>query len=284
MDSIFSKYGKISIFFEPKIILQTDDSTIQSSVKLNAAYVPKAHQFIMFQRSNLENIPLATNLQVIAHEFGHAIWEMAFEGGDSQDCDRLKQEYVIRGLNEGFADMHSYTLTGSTNILENSINFGNGAKQRNFSATTFTYDQITNGVADSKSSDICSQSFYCIGTLFAKALFNAQKNLSYDQNSLTGSLARGSFMTLITNALKTTKNGMINANNLPTANFTDYCKPSPGDSNNSEYNGKVLGSFFKSFLTQVGSGPTQNEICSQLKANFGAVGFPSDYRTGFTCP
>jgi hypothetical protein len=256
IDTIFSKYGKIRIFFEPKIILETDGSTIQSSGKLNAAYVPGAHQFIMFQRSNLENIPLAANLQVIAHDFGHSIWE----------------------LNEGFADMNSYTLTGSTNILQNSIDFGNGGTQRNFSTITFTYNDIAGGVADTSNS-MCEQSFYCIGTLFANALFNAQKNLGYDQTSLSGSLARGTFMTLVTNALKTTKSNM---SNLPSSNFSDYCKPSSGDSNNSLYNGLILGSFFNSFLTQIGSGATQTQICTQLKANFGSVGFPSTYRVGCT--
>ncbi len=278
IDTIFSKYGKIRIFFEPKIILETDGSTIQSSGKLNAAYVPGAHQFIMFQRSNLENIPLAANLQVIAHEFGHSIWELAFDNGNSPDCDRLNQEFVIRGLNEGFADMNSYTLTGSTNILQNSIDFGNGGTQRNFSTITFTYNDIAGGVADTSNST-CEQSFYCIGTLFANALFNAQKNLGYDQTSLSGSLARGTFMTLVTNALKTTKSNM---SNLPSSNFSDYCKPSSGDSNNSLYNGLILGSFFNSFLTQIGSGATQTQICTQLKANFGSVGFPSTYRVGCT--
>lgn len=278
MDNINSTFGKISIFFEPKIQLEKDGSTIESSTKLNAAYVPGAHQFIMFQRSSVENIPLAANLQVIAHEFGHSIWEMAFENGRSPDCDRLKQEYVIRGLNEGFADMISYTLTGSTDILRNSIDFGNSANQRNFSVTFFTYDQITGGVADS-TNDICQQSFYCIGTLFSNALFKAQKNLMYDQTSLNGTNARGAFMTMITNALKLTKNNMAA---LPTPNFSDFCKPSDKNSSESTYNGQILGSFFNAFLTQISPIATQTQICTQLANNFGTTGFPSSYRV--ECP
>jgi hypothetical protein len=278
MDNINATFGKISIFFEPKIQLESDGSTIESSTKLNAAYVPGAHQFIMFQRSPFENVPLAANLQVVAHEFGHSIWEMSFEGGHSPNCDRLKQEYVIRGLNEGFADMMSYTLTGSTDILRNSIHFGNGADQRNFSLITFNYNQIKDGVADS-TNIICQQSFYCIGTLFSNALFKAQKNLIYDQTSLSGSKGRGAFMTMVTNAIKLTKSNMTL---LPSPNFSDYCTPSSGDSSNSTYNGQILGSFFNAFLSQVSPAATQTEICTQLANNFGSVGFPSSYRVG--CP
>lgn len=274
---INSKYGLIKIFFEPTIVLEDDGSTIQSSTKLNAAYMPGSHQFLLFQRSTLENIPLSGNLQVIAHETGHSIWELAFDNGNSPDCDRINQEYVIRGLNEGFADLLSYTMTGSTNILKNSIDINNTSGQRNFSIISFNYDLISSGVADSSNS-ICQQSFYCIGTLFANAIFKAQLNLGHDQTTLSG---RSAMMNVITNALKTTKSNMIN---LPAANFSDYCKPSNGDSNNNTYNGQVLGSFFQAFLNQIGTGTTQNQICSQLKANFGSTGFPSSYRTGFTCP
>ncbi|WP_158999656.1 hypothetical protein [Pigmentibacter ruber] len=274
---INSKYGTIKVFFEPSIVLSGDGSTIEASGKLNAAYMPGAHQFLLYQRSSLENIPLSSNLQVIAHESGHSIWELAFDNGSSPDCDRINQEYVIRGLNEGFADLLSYTMTGSTNILKNSIDINGTSGQRNFSTITFNYDQISNGVADSSNS-VCQQSFYCIGTLFANAIFKAQANLGQDQTTLSG---RSIMMNLIVNALKTTKSNMLN---LPTANFSDYCSPSNGDSNNTTYNGQVLGSFFQSLLTQIGTGSSQTQICSQLKNNFGTYGFPSNYRTGFTCP
>ncbi|WP_148697723.1 hypothetical protein [Silvanigrella aquatica] len=281
MDTIKQKYGKINIFFEPKIELVNDGSTIEASTKLNAAYAPGAHQFIMYQRSTLENVPLAANLQVVAHEFGHSIWELAFDGGQAPDCDRLNLEYAIRGLNEGFADMHSYTLTGSTNVLQNSINIENIPSQRNFSAITFKYDDISGGKADadSNSGNPCTQSFYCIGTLFANALFNAQANNTsptYVQNSLTGTTGRGAFMTMITTALQATKAGMLNSGNLPdpsTIKFTDFCRPSPGDSNNSTYNGRILGTFFNSFLKQIPLGATRTQICKQLEDNFGTTGF-----------
>lgn len=279
MSNINAAYGKINIFFEPKVQLESDGSTVASSTKLNAAYMPGVHQFIMFQRSPLENVPLAANLQVIAHEFGHSIWEMAFDNGNTPNCDRLRQEYVTRGLNEGFADMLSYTLTGSTNVLQNSIGFGNYASQRNFSIITFNYNQITGGVADSSPNNICQNGFYCIGTLFANALFNAQVNLNYDQTSLSGTTARGAFMTMVTNAVKATKNNMTA---LPSPNFTDYCTPSSGDSSNSTYNGQVLGSFFNAFLNQISPAATQTQICTRLVNNFGSVGFPSSYRVG--CP
>ncbi len=45
------------------------------SIKLNAAYLPGQSQFLLFQRSAIEQIPLAANLQVISHEFGHAVFD-----------------------------------------------------------------------------------------------------------------------------------------------------------------------------------------------------------------
>ena len=54
--------------------------------------------FIISKINFRKNILCLANLQVIAHETGHSIWELAFDNGNSPDCDRINQEYVIRGL------------------------------------------------------------------------------------------------------------------------------------------------------------------------------------------
>lgn len=274
--AIKEKFGTIKIFFEPTIQLDSDSSTTQSSGKLNAAYVPGAHQFLLFQRSTLEKIPLSGNLQVITHEMGHAIWELAFDNGNTPDCNRINQEYSIRGLNEGFADLLSYTLSGSSDILKNSIDLSGTSTQRNFSIISFKYKDISGGKAETENS-ICQNSFYCIGTLFANAIYNAQKNSGHDVTTLTG---RSELMKIVTNAIKTTKNNM--SSTLPAANFTDFCSPSSGDSKNTTYNASILDSFFKAFLDSMSAGAVKDNICSNLKTNFGTDSFP--LLSGLTCP
>ncbi len=106
MDTFFSSFaaGRITAFFEPQITQEKGASSVAASMKLNAAYVPGQHQFLLFQRSGIENVPLAANEVVLAHEFGHAVFDYSFYRNDGEQKSRFASEYAMRGLNEGFAD------------------------------------------------------------------------------------------------------------------------------------------------------------------------------------
>ena len=127
----------------------------------------------MYQKTfRNENFPLSSNLQIVAHEFGHAIWEMAFDSRNTPKCDdRMRQEFVIKGLHDGFADMQSHRVTGSTNLIKNTLNFVTH-DEHNFSIINFNYNDI---IMDPLPNSVCNRNTYCIGTLFSNVLFNAQK-------------------------------------------------------------------------------------------------------------
>ena len=109
---------------------------------------------------------------------------------------------------------------------------------RNFAITDFNYEKIED-TADTNN-NICNQYYYCIGTLFANALFKAQKNLGYDQTVLTGPKSRGEFFTLIINSLKETRRNIIHLPDLPPKfNSCQMANETSG-----KYNGAVLGAVF----------------------------------------
>lgn len=264
MQDIVNKYGKIEIFFEPKLSQDEGGLVLTQFPKENAAYLPYFHKFILFSRSKLENVPLSMNLQVIAHEFGHSIWEFTLNHGESLVCDRLGVEYAINGLNEGFADFFSYTLTGSSNILYSSLNNVLLSDMRNFSIISFDYDQINDPL--SFVHKICEQNYYCLGTLFANALFQTQKILGYDQRLLFGNKSRSEFLKKIIFALMNTRENTIKYLPPLPHNF-DSC--SNTTLMNPEYDQLVLRTFFSSFLNQLSDKEIKYVLSYLLVENFG---------------
>lgn len=274
MDNILSSYGKIEIFFEPKFSAENGGIFNETYQKENAAYFPGLHKFILFSRSKEEKVPLSMNLQVISHEFGHSLWDYLFNKGKTFSCDRLNVEYSIMGLNEGFADFLSYTITGSTNILQNSLKSKSVSRMRNFSITHFNFLQIAD-IAN-ENNEICNQRQYCIGTLFANALFKTQKALGYNTSLLIGKNSRSEFFKIIVTALHNTKDNISNLPLLPPT--FDVCQPD--NETSSFYNGAILGAFFQSFLNQIEDISVKKELHCALVKNFGERGFPNSYRLG----
>lgn len=264
IEDIVSKYGKLEIFFEPKFTQSTESFVYNEFPKENAAYLPYFHKFILFSRSKTEYIPLSMNLQVIAHEFGHTIWDFALNREESSVCDRLNAEYVLNGLNEGFADFFSYTFTGSTNILYNSLKVPLLAEMRNFSMTQFTYHHIIN--SSEILHKICEKNYYCIGTVFAKTLFQVQKKLGYNQKLFIGNKSRSEFLEKIVFALMHTRDGMVKYL-PPTPQDFDSCSNSNFESD--DYNNQVLVSFFSSFLRQIDDIKIRYELSNMVFENFG---------------
>lgn len=184
---------KISIWYEPVIVDKHENKSSSTSevAKLNAAFIPGQKQFVLFQRSSLERVPLAANLSVIAHEFGHALFEYVFYSDNYDEKeDKDFEIYPISGINEGFADYISYIYTGVSNILGSSFLFAKDYIQRDFAVTTFTYDKIKANIITStftsKETDIsrlkdtCTGGYYCYGTLLARSFWQAARSSGYD--------------------------------------------------------------------------------------------------------
>jgi hypothetical protein len=257
--------GKHTMLFEPEIKLTGTGSEITAGVKLNAAFSPTDKKFLLFQRSPIENIPLAANFQVLTHEFGHFVFDYSFFGGKYDTNNRWNDEWAISGINEGFADFISWTFTGSADILRSSIDIDSVADERDFASSTFTYKDLN--TSDQTS---CRGEFYCVGTLFARSLYQTQKALS-------ATVTQKSMAAGVIDSLKKCQSAM---NDLDTS-----IMPAKTDRDSLDFldaysrDGKVIGGFLRVFVQNA---PTawKSELCNALKNNFGTEGFPTLARNG----
>lgn len=166
-----SQPAPLKLLFEPALV--DDDGTI--GLRSNAFYEPHIHGFGIVASAETEVIPVGTSRPVLAHEFGHHLFQISFGDADGICRNdqrgklapgRLDEELVIRGINEGFADLMGFTLTGVTNT-EAGVFADSG--ERSIDPTTENFADFAWETMDSK----CSGSHYCVGTLFARAVFAA---------------------------------------------------------------------------------------------------------------
>lgn len=257
---------RFQLMYEPAITLESSEADATHVAKLNAAYMPGQKQFILFRRSPIEDLPLATNLQVISHEFGHAIFEKVFYKDESSPDNRYDAEYAMRGFNEGFADYISLVYSGTTDIMSGSINILGKAEERNFGKVTFNYDTYVNS---GEGEGPCTGEFYCIGTIFARSLLQARNELSAN-NVLTADQFTLEFITALSGTLEEMKKI-----DLPSR------KPDEkeGKEKDIKHDPRVIGAFLNALI---GKMPTASRktLCNTFAdtAAFGGVGFPSDLR------
>jgi hypothetical protein len=274
--------GQIEVFFEPAI--RTEDASAAGEIvpKFNAFYVPGLKQFGLAQRSELENVPLSVNRQVIAHEFGHGLFELTFDENDLPDCDperaedneadplfpgRFSLEYAISGMNEGFADFISFAYTGGTNAIA-ALPFSSAA-ERDFASSEFEFSDLEGD------EPACLGSFYCIGTLFARALYGTMLELDYDP---ADPAARGAFSRDVVAAMAQTKQAL---RELPESVVP---LPDPGiaqcgsyDEIELEYDGAVTGAFLAAFASRMPA-EARGPLCERFEFYFGELGFPGAAR------
>ena len=286
IDEFTQKSGKLRVLYEPSLIKKQSDSKVTVNQKHNAAYISGQKQFALFRRSAIEKVPMGANLQVLGHEFGHALFEQTFFKNTFTKCviqnpitqnsnpelrffpGRLEAEYSIHGINEGFADFLSYSITGNADILRASIDYKDAADQRNFLTSTFKFDQIKN--SDTEISGECTGTFYCIGTLFAKSLYETMTktgNLGKDVES------RGQFSSLVVTAISSAQDSIkkqsVDVFPMPSYDIAQ-CKVEKYDK---IYDGKVAGAFLAAFVENMPQSlkPT---LCERFSENFGLFGFP----------
>jgi hypothetical protein len=277
--------NRVQIFFEPTIDAQDNASETRVSIKTNAAFNADADNFILFRRSFLEDIPLAANTKVLAHEFGHALFKTSFYNRKNDKCvrlddektaeraknkffaGRLETEYAISGFNEGYSDFNSYIMTGDTNPLEGSLSVGN-INSRALNGKPFYFYQLS-------SEALCDGRFYCIGTLFARALYKVASKFQ------TQSDEQFAFSRRIFSALGTTLNFMKEE---PSAGIypepsDDVTKCARRDSFSLTYDSKVTSAFLAAFLKGLPSGDEKLELCDAFAELFGTAGFTKEART-----
>lgn len=263
---------KFETLFEPKITLESDSASADAVIKLNAAFVPKDWQFILFRRSAVEHVPLAANLQVIAHEFGHSVFQRYVFESKWDDKDRFQQEYAMRGLNEGLADFISYTYTGSGDILRASMHFKNPdnganiADYRSFKKYRFSFaEYLSTTVGDEKPK--CDGEFYCIGSIFARGLYDTEEKL-VAANTLSRDKFAPAVIAALPGILDEMKNQMIPDN-----------APVEASESKGEFDKWVISQFLNGFIKRMPVA-TQTALCETFTAetSFGSTGFPADFR------
>jgi hypothetical protein len=228
------KRGYLEVLFEPRIELETDEISATQLVKRNAAFVPGQGQFVLFERSATEKVPLAVNLQVLSHEFGHALFDYSFFDGDEEDV--LLDNEAVSGLNEGFADFFSFLMVGSTDILGSSLFGSSLISERNFSSLTFDRSNYKTE---------CHGKFYCLGTLFANALYKTR------------------------NSVGAADSGILNRNLLASVKAARAALAAKGITEESSEE-EVLGAFSGAFVSSLGNASTAlvEPLCTTLAANF----------------
>lgn len=281
-EQVIERLGQLRVFFEPTVVLD-DDTKLRVSLKFNAFFEPQGNLFGLARRSKDEDVPFAADPKVIGHEMGHAIFYLAFANATSEVCDadaaaqnlsdpffpgRLELEYVISGINEGFADFHSFSITGSANPLANLEGYG---QQRDLSVDSYDWTTLANAL--SLSHKVCNGTYYCVGTLFSRSLYQTLRSLKLDPRSDSD---RATFMRDVVRALTTTQERMRSHADLPQASEQEaQCMSrdkglEPGD-------GEVVGAFLEAFLEGLPEA-TRAALCSQLAQRFGEQGFPARYR------
>ena len=164
--------GGFQILVEPKF------SSVLGSQELgtNAAYISGGQAFLLVQMSSLEQVPLGMNPSVLSHEFGHHVFQITFGVADGT-CHpdspepgptppgRFSSTFAVSGFNEGFADFTAFALQQETHVLADSIPALDKGER--------TIDKRVPGYLDFTYSTIdrCGDSFYCIGTLWARAVY-----------------------------------------------------------------------------------------------------------------
>jgi hypothetical protein len=256
--------GKHSVLFEPEIKISNSGSEISAGVKLNAAFSPPDKKFLLFQRSPIENIPLAANLQVISHEFGHFVFDYAFFLGKFESGNRWSNEWAISGINEGFADFISWSFTGSSDILRSSIDISDYADERDFAKTSFRFSDL-----NAEEPSACGGGFYCFGTLFARSLYQTWSELKATVTKKDMALG-------VIQTLQKCQNYMekVDLSVLPLKVDRDNLSWSAAY----EYDGKILGGFIHAFIVNAPAA-WKPELCIAFINNFGDRGFPAAART-----
>lgn len=257
--------GKHTVLFEPEIKLTKQGSDISAGLKLNAAYSPADKKFLLFQRSPIEAVPLAANFQVVTHEYGHFVFDYSFQGGKYDAENRWNDEWALNGINEGFADFISWIFTDSSDILRASIEIDSLADERDFVKTTFVFSDLAG--ADPAA---CKGDFYCVGSLFARSLYETYQAL---KNTISKKdMAVGTISSL--KKCQEAMNSMPESILPPKADTTSMTREQIF-----QRDGKITGAFLRAF---VNNAPVawKSDLCTAFKKNFSTTGFPAAARDG----
>lgn len=243
-----------------------------SHMETNAFYLPYTDSFGLLDSSSLERRPVGALVPVLTHEFGHHLFHRSFTQTDGV-CDeaatggnypgRFDTDRGIAGMNEGFADWTSFVISGATNSLIDAFepDVGDPGERaidvRIPYATKFTYQSLT----------LCTGDYYCVGTLFARSLFEAF-------------LARGGNPADRAQRMAASRNVFAAMTTAPQT-MRERTWPRPEKICNSELSTNVDDTIVSGFLGAFVAGLPASDrasVCERFIANFGDGGFKTEFR------
>jgi hypothetical protein len=193
-------YGQINVFYELNIEAPSDDPINPESdaIKDNAMYYPLLNSLAFLKQDEYKHLALVSNPMVITHEFAHSIFAYAsegvLEGSDvysnllDKNCNDVHNSFYKAGMNEGFSDYWSSRKTGSADLFYLSITKEEMGvdtlplqdrsleNNRNLTSDMLIYSTNPQNCQD----EAASKSYYWAGTIWASALWEAEKTVNIE--------------------------------------------------------------------------------------------------------
>lgn len=243
-----------------------------SRMETNAFYLPYTDSFGLLDSSSLERRPIGALGPVVTHEFGHHLFHRSFTQADGV-CDedapggnypgRFASDRGIAGINEGFADWTAFVIAGATNSLINAFepevgNPGERAIDVRFAyATKFTYQTLAR----------CTGDYYCVGTLFARSLFEAFLARGGEPSDRQQRMAasRNVFAAMVAAPLHMRERTWPRPNKACAAELS------------TAVDDEVVSGFLGAFVAGLPASDRAS-VCERFIANFGDAGFKAEFR------
>jgi hypothetical protein len=161
-DIPFDRIGLPSLYYNPRLRREKDGEAVEVSTTMNAAYLPGVRDFWFFKTASREHVPVKMNFGVVAHEFGHYIFDYQFARFDRATYDTVLavNENFLSGLNEGLSDYFSFAVTKSV------AEFGASLPELDLERRLPVSWTLRNSIGGS-----CTGGFYCQGSVLASALY-----------------------------------------------------------------------------------------------------------------
>ncbi|MGE0788154.1 MAG: hypothetical protein AB7S26_20955 [Sandaracinaceae bacterium] len=264
-DVILAPYGPIDVIYEPRLEVERDGMIQHQIGTTNAYFDSSGPRFAVLRRSAFEGEPLAIDRRVLAHETGHFVFFLSFFSGADDGCDpdavesnladpffagRFEWEYALAGINEGFADLVAFAITGTVDVLAGVFPAAEGQ-----SITTQRTIRLPVACDDG--------AFYCIGTTFARSAYDAFLATGGDPLSAP---SRRAFVRSIVDALRDLPATMRERGLVPAATgVVAECMVEPGLT---DVGTQVLSAFLDALLSRLDE-PTRTALCPALIDHFG---------------
>lgn len=162
----------------------------------NAAWFSALRAFLLFPHHELQGIPFAVNQGVIAHEYGHGLFNAEVYDGEwrpaAYDWDELSPGAILLGsIEEGFADAWAMGVAGDNSFVGRSIDDVEAkARDLTFDPFRHCYSQAAFAAEQRRSTDPSwwDGRKYEIGTMWASALRYAGKEPGTDYDRVIDAL------------------------------------------------------------------------------------------------